>query len=104
MTIDENDSLFEDRGARENKEYRGGEKNERKEKKGRKNRGGKETGECTGAPRGGGVPQTETHSPELCNSLLKQSHPGTLSSLHPAGSPALPPPDPSEPAERARTL
>lgn len=101
MTIDENDSPFEDRGARENKEYRGGEKNERKEKKGGKIAEGKKRGS---APRGGGVPQTETHSPELCNSLLKQSHPGTLSSLHPAGSPALPPPDPSEPAERARTL
>lgn len=49
---------------------------------------------------GGGVPQTETHSPELCNSLLKQSHPGTLSSLHPAGSPASAP-DPSEPPVRA---
>lgn len=55
-------------------------------------------GRKRGRSRAGGVPQTETHSPELCNSLLKQSHRGTLSS--PAGSPASAP-DPSEPPERA---
>lgn len=74
-------------------------RDERKRKEGKKDsraaRGGKEP-----ASASGGVPQTETHSPELCNSLLKQSHPGTLSSLHPAGSPASAP-DPSEPPERA---
>lgn len=77
-------------------------KNRRKEEKERE-RGWKKSrargkGKKRGRSRAGGVPQTETHSPELCNSLLKQSHRGTLSS--PAGSPASAP-DPSEPPERA---
>lgn len=105
MTIDENDSPFEDRGARGDKEDQGAKneekKNRKKKEEKKRARGRKETG-CTDSPRDG-VPQTETHSPELCNSLLKQSHPGTLSSLHPASSPASAP-DPSEPPERARTL
>jgi len=100
VTIDNNDSSS--KAARgENKVGRGEEKGRKKREGGRKkkdSRGGKEP-----ASANGGIPQTETHSPELCNSLLKQSHPGTLSSLHPAGSPASAP-DPSEPPERARTL
>jgi len=101
MTIDENDSAFEDR-ARENKKGKEGKKEgeEKKRKKGREKRA---RARARGETRRRDVPQTETHSRELCNSLLKQSHPGTLSSLHPAGSPASAP-DPSEPPERARTL
>lgn len=90
-------------GGRE--EGGGGEErgNGRKRKEGKKKKDSRARGGKEPASANGGVPQTETHSPELCNSLLKQSHPGTLSSLHPAGSPASAP-DPSEPPERARTL
>lgn len=88
-------------GIRRTKGEGGEERDGRKRKEEKKiprARGGKEP-----ASANGGAPQTETHSPELCNSLLKQSHPGTLSSLHSAGSPASAP-DPSELPERARTL
>lgn len=83
-------------GKRE-REEKTEEKKRKREREGGKNRALAE-GKKRGRSRAGGVPQTETHSPELCNSLLKQSHRGTLSS--PAGSPASAP-DPSEPPERA---
>lgn len=108
MTIDEKRFTHSRTEAREKIKKTGEEKKggkRRKEKKEEeKSRARRERNRVHGCsvPRGG-APQTETHSPELCNSLLKQSHPGTLSSLHPAGSPASAP-DPSEPPERARTL
>lgn len=93
MTIEnENDSPFED--ARENKEESGGGgggegegagEKKRKERAEGKKRDARDAARAR-ARDDGDVPQTETHSPELCNSLLKQSHPGTLSSQ---GAPCL---------------
>jgi len=101
VTINKNDSLSKAvRG--ENKVGRSEERDERRGKeegeKDSRSRSGKEPTSANG-----GVPQTETHSPKLCNSLLKQSHPGTLSSLHPVDSPSSAP-DPSEPPREPHVI